>query len=488
MTQSSIHDQGVSESGRDDPKLSLVTLTGMVVGSMVGAGIFSLPQAFGQATGSLGAIIAWAIAGVGMLMVAFVFQGLAQSRPDLDAGIFMYAKEGFGNYLGFLSALGYWAAALLGNVTYFILIKSTLGLFFPAFGDGNTLVAVATSSVLLWVIHSLVLKGIRQAAALNAIVTIAKLLPIFIFLVLVLLAFDWDVFRANFWGSEDPGYAALGSQVRNTMLVTVFVFVGIEGASVYSRYAQKRADVGTATVTGFLFVLGLMLAVTLFSYGVMPKEALAQLRNPSMAGVLAAATGPWGAVFVSFGLVISVAGAYIAWVLLAAEILYSAARYQTMPSFLARENRAGVPANALWLTNVIVQLFLIVSMFTDYAFALAVAMTSSMILVPYFLVAAFGVKSNWQRGSSLVKTRGGRFDGMQSVLAFIYTAGLIYAAGAKYLLLTTLIYVPGTVLFLMARREQGDIGFSRIEAVIFVALIVSFCIAIFKISNGSIVV
>lgn len=199
------------------------------------------------------------------------------------------------------------------------------------------MIAVATSSVLLWVFHSLILRGIRQAAALNTVVTIAKLLPIFAFLLLVLMAFDWETFRENFWGASEAGLGPLASQVRNTMLVTVFVFVGIEGASVYSRYARKRADVGTATVTGFLFVLALMLAVTLLSYGIMPKEELAQLRNPSMAGVLAAATGPWGAVFVSIGLVISVAGAYIAWVLLAAEILYSAATNKTMPKFLARK-------------------------------------------------------------------------------------------------------------------------------------------------------
>jgi arginine:ornithine antiporter/lysine permease len=183
-----------------------------------------------------------------------------------------------------------------------------------------------------------------------------------------------------------------------------------------------------------------MLAVTLLSYGIMPKEELAQLRNPSMAGVLAAATGPWGAVFVSIGLVISVAGAYIAWVLLAAEILYSAATNKTMPKFLARENRSGVPANALWLTNIIVQVFLIVSMFSNYAFMLAVAMTSSMILVPYLLVAAFGVKTNLQRNGALIKGKLNRTETIQSLLALIYTAGLIYAAGVKYLLLTTLIY------------------------------------------------
>ena len=78
----------------------------MVVGSMVGAGIFSLPQSFGRVTGGFGSLIAWAISGVGMLMLARVFQTLAQRKPELDAGVYAYAKAGFGNYWGFLSALG----------------------------------------------------------------------------------------------------------------------------------------------------------------------------------------------------------------------------------------------------------------------------------------------------------------------------------------------------------------------------------------------
>lgn len=81
-------------------KFSRLTLTAMVVGSMVGAGIFSLPGRFGAATGPFGAIIAWIIAGGGMLMLAFVFQFLAQRKPDLDAGVFAYAKAGFGDTSG----------------------------------------------------------------------------------------------------------------------------------------------------------------------------------------------------------------------------------------------------------------------------------------------------------------------------------------------------------------------------------------------------
>ncbi|NMN71107.1 arginine:ornithine antiporter/lysine permease [Rhizobium sp. 57MFTsu3.2] len=95
----------------------------------------------------------------------------------------------------------------------------------------------------------------------------------------------------------------------------------------------------------------LLVLVTILSYGVLLRPDLAPLRNPSMAGVLQAVVGRWGDVFVSIGLLISVAGAYLTWVLLAAAILYSASNYDTMPRFLSHENKNGVPSMALWLTK-----------------------------------------------------------------------------------------------------------------------------------------
>ncbi|MEO4001696.1 basic amino acid/polyamine antiporter [Mesorhizobium sp. CAU 1732] len=464
---------------------SVWTLMAMVVGSMVGAGIFSLPQAFGRATGPFGAIIAWSIAGVGMLMLAFVFQSLSRRRPDLDAGIYAYAKAGFGDYPGFLSALGYWSAALLGNVSYFLLIKSTLGLFFPVFGDGNTIPAVATSSILLWSMHFIILRGIREAAIVNTIVTVAKIIPILLFIVFVAIGFEADLFAESFWGGQEATFSAIASQVRATMLVTVFVFVGIEGASVYSRYARNRADIGIATIVGFIGVLGLMVAITLLSYGVLARADLADLRNPSMAGVLEAVVGPWGALFVAAGLIISVAGAYLSWVLLAAEILYSASKSETMPRFLSKENRNGVPANALWLTNIVVQAFLIVTPFAQYAFTLALELTSSMILVPYLLVAAYAFKLAWSGETYADDIRNRRGEFIRAGIALIYTAGLIYAAGAKHLLLSAAIYGPGTILYFIARREQNKTVFTFPEMALFAIAAIGAGAAILGIVYGS---
>ena len=194
-------------TGSSDQKLSLRALVALVVGSMIGSGIFALPSAFGRATGGLGALIAWCIAGGGMLMLAFVFQTLSRRRPDLDAGIYAYARAGFGEYLGFASAAGYWIGCCLADVACLVLIKATLGLFFPVFGDGTTPVAILSASMLLWAVHVLILRGIKEAAALNTVATVAKIVPIGLFIVVAIVAFRTDTFALNFWGGEEPGLA-----------------------------------------------------------------------------------------------------------------------------------------------------------------------------------------------------------------------------------------------------------------------------------------
>src|SRR6516164_8993209 len=180
-------------------KLSLFSLTAMVVGSMVGAGIFNLPGRFASATGPFGAIIAWAIAGSGMYMLARVFQALAEKRPDIDAGVFAYAKAGFGNYMGFLSAFGYWLGSCLGNVFYWVLIGSTLGRFFPGiFGEGSSATAIIVSLIGIWLFHFMILRGVEQATFINTIVTIAKIVPILGFILVLIFVFKYTQFSENF--------------------------------------------------------------------------------------------------------------------------------------------------------------------------------------------------------------------------------------------------------------------------------------------------
>jgi len=469
-------------------KLPLFALTGMVVGSMIGAGIFSLPRTFGGATGPFGAIIAWCIAGGGMYMLARVFQSLAERKPDLDAGVFAYAKAGFGDYPGFLSAFGYWIGSCIGNVSYWVLIKSTLGAFFPVFGDGNTVTAIVVASIGIWLFHFMILRGVQQAAFINTVVTIAKIVPILAFILILLFAFKADLFRANFYGGAGMPETSLFEQVRATMLVTVFVFLGIEGASVYSRYAKERSDIGKATILGFVGVTGLMVAVTLLPYGVLARVDIAGMRQPSMAPMLEAVVGHWGAVFISIGVLISVLGAYLAWSLICAEVMFTAAKSQDMPKLFAAENQNRVPAAALWLTNIIVQLFVISTYWSQDAFALMLSLTSAMSLIPYFLVAAYAVLIANRGETYEVHATDRRRDLIIAGIAALYTLFMIIAGGLKFVLLSAVLYAPGTLLYLWARREQGKQVFTPIEWLIFALAALGAVIGIYGLATGSITV
>ncbi|WP_151176935.1 arginine-ornithine antiporter [Hypericibacter terrae] len=458
-----------------DHKLTLIPLIALVVGSMIGGGVFNLPSDMSRGASPGAIVIGWLVTGLGMLMLAFVYQDLAVRKPALNAGPYAYAKAGFGPFIGFNSAWGYWISAFLGNVAYAAAIFSALSYFLPIFGGGSNLPSIVGASVGVWAIHFLVLKGIRQAAFINVVTTISKLVPIFLFLLIAIIAFHWDKFTFNFWGQPDAagqgGLGSLLSQVKSTMLVTVWVFIGIEGASVYSTRAAKRSDVGRATLIGFIGCLGLYALVSLLATGIMSQTDLAGLKVPSMAGVFESLVGPWGAALINLGLIVSVGGAYLAWTLLCAEIPYVCGRDGTFPKWFAVENRNGSPANSLWVTNGLIQLFLVLSYFSQSAYQFFYFIASVAILPPYVFSGAYALKlaitgEGYQAGD---KARGRQL--LVGLIATIYGVWLVYAAGLQYLLMCAILFAPGILVYAKARKEQGGRIFTGVEMIIAIALV-----------------
>ena len=438
-------------SDKTPARLGLGLLVALVVGSIIGSGIFGLPQNMAAGAGAGAILIGWGISGVGMLMLALVYQMLASRKPELNNGVYAYARALSGDYVGFNSAWGYWVSAWIGNVGYLVAVFGAMGYFLPVFGDGNTPCAIVCASAVLWMVHALVLRGIRGAAVLNAVVTAAKVLPLLLFIVLVAGAFQLGNFQLHLWG--DAALGPVFGQIKSTMLVTVWVFIGVEGASVYSARARGRADVGRATVIGFLICLLLMMAVSLLSLGVLSQPELAALKNPSMASVLEKVVGTWGAVLIYLGLIFSVGGGFLAWTLLAAESLFTPAGAGVMPGVLGRQNRAGVPAHALWLTNGMVQLFLLLALFSKASYLALISLSTAMILVPYLFSAAYAARVAWQNRTGAA---GEGKDLPVALLATVYCLWLLYAAGLKYLLLSALLYAPGAVLYRMAKRQRAE--------------------------------
>lgn len=453
-------------------KLGVGLLVALVVGSILGSGIFGLPQNMAVGAGAGAIVIGWAITGVGMLMLAFTYQMLAVRRPELDNGVYAYARALAGEYVGFNAAWGYWVSAWIGNVGYLVAAFGALGYFYPAFGEGNTPTAIIGASVVVWGVHFMVLRGIQGAAVLNAVVTAAKVIPLLVFIVLVAMAFQVSTFKLNYWGDLQLG--SVLDQVRSTMLVTVWVFIGIEGASVYSARAARREDVGRATVIGFLVCLALLMGVSLLSLGIFTQPELAALKNPSMAPVLEKAVGTWGAVLIYLGLIISVGGGFLAWTLLAAESLFTPAGGGVMPAWLARQNGKGVPAPALWLTNGMVQFFLILTLVSKASYLALISLSTAMILIPYLFSALYGLKLARQGragGPAAACENHPRRDISITALAAVYCTWLLYAAGLKYLLLSALLYAPGAAIYLVAKRQRAERAFTGREQVILAVLL-----------------
>jgi arginine:ornithine antiporter/lysine permease len=272
------------------------------------------------------------------------------------------------------------------------------------------------------------------------------------------------------------------------MLITVFVFLGIEGAAVYSRYAKRRQDVGRATVIGFLGVTALMVAVTIVSYGILSRAELEKLRQPSMAGAMESVVGHWGLAFISVGVIVSVLGAYLAWTMMAAEVLFVAAKDKDMPSFLARTNSKSAPVPALLMSSLLIQAALLVTLFSSDAFTFMLKLCSSLSLVPYLLAAAYALKLGVRRETYDTQPQNRSKELFVAGLATFYTVFLLFAAGVGFLLLSLVIYTPGTILFVMSRREQGRRLFSSAELVILVIAVAGFVTGIVALATGAITI
>lgn len=483
-----IADEQVSATKESSDKLTLLPLTALVVGSMIGGGVFNLPSDMSRGASPGAIIIGWLITGFGMLMLAFVYQSLAVRKPDLNAGPYAYAKAGFGPFVGFNSAWGYWLSAFLGNVAYAVAIFSALSFFIPSFGHGNNLQSIIGASICLWLVHLLVLKGIKQAAFINIITTIAKLVPILLFVLIAIIAFNWDKFTFNFWGTGTPenatGLGSILDQVKSTMLVTLWVFIGIEGASVYSARAAKRSDVGRATVIGFLGALGIYILVSLLSTGVLSQPELAGLKVPSMAGVLQPLVGHWGAALINVGLVISVGGAFLSWTLLCAEIPYTCGRDGTFPKWFAAENANGSPAHSLWATNSLIQMFLILSYFSESAYQFFYFIASVAILPPYVFSGAYALKLALSGDTYENDDKARRRGIAVGLIATLYGIWLVYAAGLEFLLMCSVLFAPGIIVYAIARREHGEPMFSGIELLLAIGIAAFALIAVYLMWTG----
>lgn len=495
-------------------KLSLFPLTALVVGSMIGSGIFNLPQNMAESSGVLAIIVAWVITFAGMFCLAKVFQQLALRRPDINTGPYGYAREGFGDYIGFNTAWGMWISAMAGNAGYLVMFFAGLGGFamFDFFGDGTNTASLIASLTVLWLIHALVLRGVTTAAFVNTIITLAKVLPVLFFIAVVIAFFQAPIFKEGLFGpgnlkdiltpmsgslssmsnswfsdmlSSPEARAVMLDQVKSCMLYTVWVFIGIESASIYASRAKDMKTVGRATTTGFIITIAMYMAVSLFSLGIVPQDQLANMANPSMRGVMTLALGSGAANIISIGVIISVGGAFLAWTMLAAEIIFNTSRgkHGTGPQIFRKVNAAGAPNAALWFTNIVVSIMLFTAWKFNAGYNEIILLATAMTLIPYLLSSLFALLKTTK------KAEGSGLDWRFFCVALVsslYGVWLIYAAGVQYLLLSMILYAPGVLFFFYGRKEDKLPYLENWREVALVILVtVLAAVAIYELLSGN---
>lgn len=455
--------------------LGVFPLAMFAVGLTLASGVFSLSGDFAKSGAhTLATLIGWAICGVGMFALTMAFFKLSVVKKDLTSGIYSYANEGFGNYVGFNSAWGYWMSAILAQISFIALLFETIGNFVPAFGNGANLLSIVVASVVIWALSLLVLRGVNQAVILNAIVVIA---------IIVGGAFKWDVFVDNFSGT---GELSLLEQIKGTVYTTVWIFIGIEGAVVISGRGKNTKISGQATIISFASLFILYVIISVLSMGVMPAKQLAELPNPSLGGVLETVVGPWGATLVNIGVIISLGGALFSYTILCVDSAFGPAEHEAFPAILARKNKNGAPTWSVIISGLIIQLFIIIMYLNNATFQALYALSTSAIMVPYVLSAFYYFKLV-MNGEDKEFEGGKRFvPWLIAIGASVYGFWLLYASGTTYILIASLLYAPGTIMYIYNRHKRGKKIFDGIGSVIVcVVLVVAAIISIVLTANGT---
>lgn len=491
------NNKDVKKAKTDTKKVGLIGLIAVVISAMVGGGVYDLPQNMAADAGPGGQIIAWLITGVGMWFIANTFRILAQAKPDLKNGLYSYAYKGFGKFVGFLIAYGYWICNCFALVAYGVLIMSTMNYFFPGvFGSGNNWASIAVASVISWIMLWLSLRGAKSGAVINVIGTIGKIVPVLVFIVLMLTIFQFGVFMDGFWGVASDGHALSFSwdgvmgQVSGTMLVTLWLFIGIEGAVVISGEARSQSDVSKATTIGYLFILALYVLVSLLPLGVYAQGDIAGMSDPSMAAIMQAKFGTWGAVMVNAGVIISVLSSWLVWMIMLGQMPLFAARDGIFPKAFSKTNGKNAPTWALIWTAIIIQALLVLCHFTSgNAWNTMISITSVMAMPCYLLCCLFlwkiAIKEEWPK-IKFSKTNAI----VTGVIGTIFGLFLVYSAGLNYLMIAAVLYAVGIPLFIIGRKQSGATGnvwdmFTKWEKVLAVLLVIVGIIGIvYSVSSG----
>ncbi|MEZ4701325.1 MAG: amino acid permease [Rhodothermales bacterium] len=433
--------------------LGLWMCTALVVGNMIGSGVFLLPASLAPFGGI--SILGWLVSAGGALCLALVFARLGQRLPRLG-GPYAYAREGFGDFGGFWVAWSYWISMWTTNAALAVAFASYSTVFWPALGESPPLGALAALGA-LWLLTAVNIAGVREAGSVQLVTTILKVLPLIAVALFGFFSFNIDHFQP-FNPSDSSPFVALSA----TITLTLWAFLGLESGTVPAGDVENPSKtIPRATMLGTIIAAVIYIVCTVAIMGIIAPADLAASTAPFADGA-GLVWGPWGRSLMGAGAAISCFGALNGWVLLSGQLPRAAALDGLLPARFARLNDRGTPAAGLLVSSVLSSVLIAMNYTRGLvqAFTFLILLATLATLMPYVFSSMTDLLLGMRDGGNTdVWRRAGRFA--VSLVAFAYSMWAIAGSGQETVFWGFLLLVLGLPLYVFMRRKTPPLSLDK---------------------------
>ena len=426
-------------------QVGLITATSLVVGNMIGAAIYVLPATL-AGYGSI-SILAWVLTALGALVLAKIFGNFSKIVVQKSGGPYIYTKEGFGDFIAFLMAWGYWISLWVGNAAIAIGVVSALSFFIPAL-ESNAIYAVLTGLGFIWFLTWMNSKGIKTSGRIQVITTFFKILPLLGFIVLGIFYFDVSNFpEFNLTGESDLKTVAV------VATLTLYAFLGVECATIPAENIKDpERTVPRATMLGTGITTLIYISATVVLFGLLPVEALKNSPAP-FAEASNLIGGQYSGYIVAAGAAIAALGALNGWILISGQIPMAAARDRLFPRVFKKENNKGAPALGIVIGSVLTSAVMLMNFSESLVsqFKFMILLSTLTVLVPYlFTSASYALIIIEQRIGTPKLIR----NLILAALGFSYSLWTIYGSGNDTVFYGFLLLLAGIPFYILMKYNQ----------------------------------
>ncbi len=426
-------------------KIGLITATSLVTGNMIGVGIFALPAILAK-YGSI-SLLGWLFTATGALILAKIFSNLSKIMAGKSGGPYAYSREGFGDFIGFLMAWGYWISCWVGNAAIAIAIVGALSFFFPVLDD-NPLYSLSVGLLLIWLFTWINSRGIKESGRVQVITTVLKLLPLTFVIIVGIFFFDFDNFP-GFNLTEATNFATFPVVAS----ITLYAFLGIECATIPAGDIENpEVVVPKATMYGTILTTIVYILATVVLFGILPTTTLQNSPAP-FAEAAELISGKFGGYAVAIGIIISGLGVLNGWTLITSQLPMATAKDNLFPKMFRIENKKGAPVVGLiisaLLTSGVMFMSLSKNLIEQFEFVSEIVVFS--VLLPYLFTCAAYVLIIIEKElhmNSWIKTfvLGG--------LGFAFSVWAVFGTGAETVFYGFLLVLTGIPFYLLMQYNK----------------------------------